>query len=123
MIGTIIRGAYNGIVHIVYKPNTILNIDNIKPIVQDRVTVSNGIVSPILIDLRNVISSDNATRAYLATPEAEKYLSAGAMLINNQIQSLLMNLYLKIDVPRLPAKVFTDRNKALLWLEHFKFYN
>jgi hypothetical protein len=113
----------DGIVHIVYKPGCILNINNIKPIVQDRIKVSNEMVSPILIDLRNLVSSDNATRAYLATPEAEKYLSAGAMLISNEIQKLLMNLYLKIDVPKLPAKVFTNKEKALEWLNQFKFSN
>ena len=113
----------DGIVHIVYKAGCILNINNIKPIVQDRIKVSNGMISPILIDLRNLVSSDNATRAYLATPEAEKYLSAGAMLINNEIQKLLMNLYLKIDVPKLPAKVFTNEEKAMVWLSQFKFSN
>jgi hypothetical protein len=113
----------DGIVHIVYKAGCILNINNIKPIVQDRIKVSNGVISPILIDLRNLVSSDNATRAYLATPEAEKYLSAGAMLINNEIQKLLMNLYLKIDVPKLPAKVFTSEEKAMVWLNQFKFSN
>lgn len=113
----------SGIVHIVYKAGCVLNITNIKPIVQDRIKVSNGKVSPILIDLRNLVTSDNATRAYLATPEAEKYLNSGAMLITNEIQKLLMNLYLKIDVPKLPAKVFTNKEKALEWLERFKFHN
>lgn len=113
----------DGIVHIVYKPGCVLNINNIKPIVEDRIKVSDGKLSPILIDLRNLVSSDNATRSYLATEEAEKYLNAGAMLINNEIQRLLMNLYLKIDKPRLPAKVFTSREKALEWLEQFKYLN
>lgn len=113
----------DGIVHIVYKPGAVLNINNIKPIVQDRIKVSDGKVSPILIDLRNLVTSDNATRSYLATDEAEKYLNAGAMLINNEIQRLLMNLYLKIDRPRLPAKVFTNREKALEWLQQFKYLN
>ncbi len=113
----------NGIVHIVYKPGCVLNINNIKPIVQDRLKVSAGTKSPILIDLRNVVSSDNATRSYLATEEAERYLNAGAMLITNEIQRLLMNLYLKIDKPNLPARVFTNREKALEWLEQFKYLN
>lgn len=113
----------NGVVHIVYKPGCVLNINNIKPIVEDRIKVSNEKVSPILIDLRNVVSSDNGTRSYLATPYAEKYLNAGAMLINNEIQRLLMNLYLKIDKPNLPARVFTNREKALAWLEQFKYLN
>jgi hypothetical protein len=113
----------NGIVHIVYKPGCVLNINNIKLIVEGRLKVSAGTKGPILIDLRNVVSSDNATRSYLATPEAEKYLSAGAMLITNEIQRLLMNLYFKIDKPNLPARVFTNREKALEWLEQFKYLN
>ena len=113
----------NGVVHILYKPGCVLNINNIKLIVEDRITVSNGKTSPILIDLRNLVSSDNATRSYLATPEAERYLCAGAMIINNELQKLLMNLYLKIDKPNLPARVFTSKEKALEWLEQFKYFN
>ena len=113
----------NGIVHIVYKPGCVLNINNIKLIVQDRLKVSAGTKGPILIDFRNLVSSDNATRSYLATPEAERYLNAGAILITNEIQRLIMNLYLKIDKPNLPARVFTNREKALEWLEQFKYLN
>ena len=113
----------NGKVHIVYKRGCVLNINNIKLIVQDRLKVSAGTKGPILIDFRNLVSSDNATRSYLATPEAERYLNAGAILITNEIQRLIMNLYLKIDKPTLPARVFTNREKALEWLEQFKYLN
>jgi hypothetical protein len=70
-----------------------------------------------------MISTENAARAYMASRPAQQFLSAGAILINNEIHRLLMNLWLKIDKPYIPTKSFTDKEKALEWLKSFKFQN
>ncbi len=113
----------NGLVYEIFKPGCILTISAAREIVQDRLKVSDGKISPIFIDLRNMVSTENAARSYLASAEAHEYLSAGGLLINNEIQRLLMNLWLKIDKPYVPVKGFTNENKALEWLEQFKYLN
>src|SRR5687767_6938131 len=89
----------NGLVHAVAKPDTILTRAVAETLVETRLKVSNKRTSPILIDFRNVVAADNASRSFMASSESQKYLSAGAILINNQIHKLLMNLWLKIDKP------------------------
>lgn len=113
----------NGLVYAICKPDCVLSIDATRLIVQDRKRVSNGKKSPIFLDLRNMVSADNATRTYLASAESQEYITAGAILINNYIQRMLMNLWLKIDKPVIPTKGFTDKEKALQWLEQYKFLN
>ena len=113
----------NGLVHTVFKPDTIITVDVAERVTNDRLKVSDGKLSPIFIDLRNMVSTENAARTYMASPPAQQFLSAGAVLINNEIHRLLMNLWLKIDKPYIPTKSFTDKGKALEWLETFKVQN
>src|SRR5690348_6389401 len=89
----------NGLIYEIFKPNSVITIKAAEIIVRDRMKVSDQKISPIFIDSRNVISMDNASRSYLAKKEAQEYLSAGALLINNEIQRFLMNLWLRIDKP------------------------
>ena len=113
----------DGLVYTVFKRDTVITAQAAETIIEDRKKISNEKVSPIFIDLRNMVSTENAARSYMASKKAQQYLSAGALLINNEIHRLLMNLWLKIDKPSIPTKGFTDKAKALQWLEQFKYQN
>jgi len=113
----------NGLVHTVFKRDTIITVAVAEKVTSDRLKVSDGKISPIFIDLRNMLSTENAARTYMASKPAQQFLSAGAILIDNQIHNLIMNLWLKIDKPFIPTKSFTDKSKALEWLEGFKVQN
>lgn len=110
----------NGIVHNVYKPGLIITIDIAKQMVGQRLEVSKNISRPVFIDIRNLIAIDAASRSYLAGDEGVKYASAGAIYLNNYIQFLLGNVFLKIDNPLIPTRLFTEKEKALLWLQQHK---
>ena len=113
----------NGIVYEVFKPDTILTIDVAKQVVIDRLKVSNEMTTPIFIDIRNLISSDSRARQYMASKGAVDYISAGAFLMDNELMRLLGNIFIKVDKPLIPTKLFTDTEKALTWLQSFKFLN
>ena len=110
----------NGIVYNVYKPGLIITIDIAKQMVGQRLEVSKNISRPVFIDIRNLIAIDAASRSYLAGDEGVKYASAGAIYLNNYIQFLLGNVFLKIDNPLIPTRLFTEKEKALLWLQQHK---
>jgi hypothetical protein len=113
----------NGVIYTVFKPNTVITMEVAERVTEDRIKVSEGRTLPIFIDLRNMVSTENAARAYMASKSAQKFISAGAILINNEIHRLLTNLWLKIDRPIIPTKSFTEKEKALQWLERYKFQN
>ncbi len=110
----------NGILHHVYKPNLIINLDIAKKLVADRLEVSAGITRPMLVDICNLVAIDGPSRRYLAGSEAIKYMSAGAIYLNSYLQFLAGTVYLKVDIPLVPSRLFTEKEKALLWLEQFK---
>lgn len=112
-----------GIVYEIFKKDTILSLEVSKRVVSDRLKVSNNIPSPIYIDLCNVITTDTRARKYMASKEAVEYITAGGFLIDNEIMKLAGNIFIKIDKPLVPVKLFTDKDKALAWLQQFKFMN
>ena len=110
----------NGIIFEVFKKNTILNLEISHQVVTERLKISNHRPMPIFIDLINVYYTDTKARKYMASKEAVQYITAGAFLIDNEIMKLAGNIFIKIDKPYAPAKLFTDKDKALEWLQTYK---
>lgn len=113
----------NGIIFQVYKPDLVVTIDIAKAMVEDRIKISNGITRPMLADIKNLVSIDSEAREYLASERAIYLLSAGAILLGSSLKdyiaTLAAKIYLKIDRPPFPTKLFNDKEKALIWLETF----
>lgn len=109
-----------GILNAVYKPNLVLTESIAKKLVEDRLKISKGITMPIFVDLREIISADTKARKYMAGEEAVRFISAGAFQVNGLISKLAGNIFIAVDKPLVPTKLFTDRDKAIGWLEKFK---
>ena len=112
-----------GIIYEKFKPQTVLNMEAGRKVVEDRMKLSNNRVMPMLVDIKNLVSVDVQTRRWMATEEALAYLSAGAFIINNTLTRLFFNTFLKLDKPKIPTRGFPNESKALIWLEHYKRVN
>jgi hypothetical protein len=113
----------NGIVFMEYKPRLVMNVEIAKQMVVDRLKVSNGISRPIFLDGRNFVSMDRATMKYYKTKEVVQCVTAAAFLTGNALTSLAGNIFLTLEKPLVPTKLFSDEKKALEWLEKYKFLN
>lgn len=105
----------DGIVYLVYKPE-ILSLAVAKQAVKTRLTVSDGKKSPIIIDIRNIIHSDNMAKKFLSSSEGLKFLTAGAFLIEKNLTRLSFNIFLKVFKPAIPSKAFPDEEEAIKWI-------
>ncbi|MGE0566427.1 MAG: hypothetical protein AB7O73_00645 [Bacteroidia bacterium] len=112
-----------GIIHQIYKPELIITLEIAKQMVTHRLEITKRITRPVFVDVRNLVAIDAASRKYLAGEMAVKYVSAGAIFLDNYLHYLAGTVYIKIDRPAVPSKLFTDKEKALLWLEPFKHLN
>lgn len=114
-------GLEDEIVYTEYKENLIINMDVAKRyIVEERLRVSNGVARPFLADIRNLKSVDNDARDYLASDEACRFITAIAIITGNRIQKLFANFYLIFSKPGVPTQLFTDKRKAIQWLNKYK---
>lgn len=113
----------NGVFYLVYKQDSVVTLDIAKHIVGTRIEMSDGISRPTLVDVRGMIAVNKEAKKYLAGEEAIRYITAGAIYLDNYLHYLAGNVFLKIDQPAIPSKLFTDKEKALRWLEPFKNLN
>src|SRR3954471_18181694 len=99
-----------------YKKGIRINIDIARKIVQDRLTFTGNksMVAPVYN--QGVIGMDKEARDYLSSPEANKGLKAGAIILDSEFTSILGNFFLSVNKPNIPAKVFTNVDQAIKWL-------
>ena len=103
--------------HLVYKPNLVTTLNVAKKIVEDRLRISNGVTCPGFLDARNFVSIDRASMKYYKTKEIVQYVSAMELWVYHPMARFAGNVFLSIDVPLVPTKLFTDKEKTLKWLE------
>ena len=113
----------NGVLFLQYKPRLVLNLEIAKQIVADRLKVSNGISRPMLLDGRNFVSIDRTSMKYYKTKETVQYVNSAAFLSGSALGTLAGNIFLTLEKPLIPTKLFMDEEKALEWLEKYKFLN
>ena len=72
----------------------------------------------VLVDATANFTITEEARAYSAE-RAAKTRIAIAFLIRSAATRLLVNLYTKINKPKVPTRMFTDEQSAIKWLDTF----
>lgn len=109
----------DGIIQILVKSNLMISRENAQEMVEIVGIVGSGKKYPILIIAGEYTLPESEARTYIASAEANKYTLVNAFVINSVAQKLVGNVYLKIDQPVTPTKIFTDKDEALKWLYNF----
>lgn len=80
------------------------------------VELCGGKKHPCLVDGRAELTFEPGVREYYAGPEAAKFASALALLSDSGPMKVLANLFLTINKPTAPTRMFTKEDEALAWL-------
>jgi hypothetical protein len=107
-----------GIVFGTYKGR--ITLESAKKVVKTRLEFTEGKSYPVCVKTIYVTAINKDARDYFSTEEANKGIKAGAIYVDSVFQSFMGNFFLKVSKPKVPSKVFTDRKKAIKWLEQFK---
>jgi hypothetical protein len=107
-----------GILYGKYVDDLHMTLEIAKYCVDSRFQFSNSRSFALLVDMRGIKSM---------TPEARKYMSsvgavlvkAGALIIGSPLNRTIGNIFLTIDKPPVPLKLFTDKEKARQWLQQY----
>jgi hypothetical protein len=109
-----------GIFCYVFEPNTILTLTAAKELVQERLKISGNLDYPLYIDVRGIISVDTEARNFLSGEEGTKNAIAAAIHVDNPMSKFFANLFLTVNKPQRPTKLFTKKEAAIRWLKKFK---
>lgn len=70
----------------------------------------------VLSDIRGMRSSTSGSRALATTPEATQLHAAAAVIVGNGITRMMGNLFIGMNRPAYPTRLFTDLDSAVAWL-------
>jgi hypothetical protein len=109
----------NGILTFVYKPDVVIDLDAAKKIVAERTRFQQGILYPLLADIRGVKFFEKLARDYFATVGA-LHVNAVAFLVDSDSSKVMGEFYISVNKPKVPTKMFVDEHEALKFLGEFR---
>jgi hypothetical protein len=108
----------DGILYSRYANNCTMDIEIAKDCVEKRLTLSQGISYPALVDMRGLQSVTKEAREYMAR-EGAALITAAALITGSELNRMLGNIFLRINRPKVPLKLFTNEKEAKDWLKQF----
>lgn len=109
------------IIFIKYAPKLEITLKVAEELVQSRLEYTKNKKHYTIIDFTNVLKVDRDARDYMNQEEhGLKNILAGAFLSNSIVGIFFINLYLKINKPKVPAKFFKTKTEAVKWIQQIK---
>lgn len=108
----------NGILVCVFANDLFIDLDIAKDCVRKRIAFSKGVSYPFLVDMRGVKGAEKDAKEYLGS-EGSVLVKAGALYVSSALTRLLGNLFIQVNKPVSPTRLFTSREEALHWLQEF----
>jgi hypothetical protein len=95
-----------------------LNIEAAKKIIEDSLSFTNGVIFPVINDIKNMPTHNREVREYFAG-QASRSAKANAILVSSTFNRVIASFFLSLNKPLIPTKIFSDRNKAVEWLQKY----
>ncbi|MBD1395539.1 hypothetical protein H9Q13_00035 [Pontibacter sp. JH31] len=87
--------------------------------VKDRLAYIGEYSYPSLFDITKIRQSTKRARDYMAN-EGNAGVTASAILVSSPMIKMAANFYIKVNKPKNPTRMFTNREEAVEWLQQFK---
>jgi hypothetical protein len=101
-----------------YAPQSEVDLGLAREAVEARLKLSDGKSYPFLVDIRGLKSMSKEARVYLANEGAEGII-ASALITGNAFTRTFAHLFLTINKPKVPIRLFGDWEDARKWLRQF----
>jgi len=105
----------DGIIIAQFKPDLKIDLKMAKEMVRDRIEFQRGVEYPVLIHF-TTYEADKEARDYMNI-EGLELISKGAFFTDSILTTMFVNFYLKVYKPKVPTKMFTNKEKAIAWLK------
>ena len=105
----------DGILITGFPDSTRLSLEIAKKLVAQRLSAKLDKPYPIVIHLNGVISESKVVRVFMAK-EGIEGISLGAFVVKKKYEEILINMFLTIDAPKIPTRVFCNEADAITWI-------
>lgn len=107
----------DNLMHFQFKSKTIIEVDDVKELVETVKEIGNGKQYANLITADEFVTLGHGVREFSATEFANAQTIADAFVVKTLPEKLLANFYIRINKPPKPTRMFNDENKAIEWLK------
>ena len=105
----------NGILEILIGQNMSIELRDVERMIEPIESVTKGQKYPVLLDTGRNNRVSSSARQYIAD-RFQRFRTAEAIVCTTFYHRLLAQLYMSINKPSNPVKVFANRDDARLWL-------
>jgi hypothetical protein len=114
-----LRMGVEGILRVTLKAGASLNLEHAKLNLAATTALAAGQRVPVLIDLRPGRSLDREARALYSGDQTGKVVCAVALLIGSPLSRAIGNMFMGLNKPAYPLRLFSSEAEAVAWLAGF----
>ena len=107
----------DGIVQMVWAPRTTALLEDATAALEATAQITDGRRSPLLVDMRDTGPQDRPTRAEWTS--RSDLSSAVALIVGTPLSRIVGNLFIRVNRPQFPVRLFDNEASALAWLLEF----
>jgi hypothetical protein len=94
-------------------------LDDAKENVTTISRINGGKPTPVLVDIRSGQSIDREIRDYYSSKNGLLVIKALALLVESPITQIMANIFINMNQPSVPTRLFTSEAAAVTWLKAF----
>lgn len=99
-----------------YANDVTIDFEVAKKMVSERLSVFKDESFPVLADARFIKFATKEARKYFSGEDGVKGITTLAILIGSYVTVTIANLFIKLNRPPMPTKVFNTKDQAMKWL-------
>ena len=109
---------YEGIIiENIIKEGVTLEVEDVRQFKEVNLSIAATKNYALLVDAKAESTITDEARKLLASEELAHLNIAKAIIIHTQKQKILGNIYLTVNKPHVKTRLFTERAKAIAWLQ------
>jgi hypothetical protein len=109
------------VLFVTYLGNYLMDLDTAKKDVEMRLNFQEGDSHFVLTDIANLKNATKEAREFLSDPNGGlKGIKAGAFVSGSVFSYAILNLFLRINKPLVPARFFSNNQQALAWFDELR---
>lgn len=108
----------DGVMHIHYKAVDEFSVDDLMDIINGLYRIGKGKKFLNLMTFEKFFIVEKGVREVAATEVGSRYSAADAIVVKSTALKLLVNLYIALNKPNRPTRLFDSQEKALEWLKN-----
>lgn len=109
----------DGILHVHIKEKQTFEMEDSEKVFTTRERIAEGRKAPVIYTCTQFVIPSKEVREFVASEERSGLVLADAFVVNSLPQKLMANIFIKINKPVRPTKVFNNFEAACEWAKTY----